>query len=476
MQRLLKFISANKHTLSGLAVIFFVWLIVFIRTLSVPVIQQWDEARNAINTQEMLQNGQWLVRYFEGKPDTWELKPPLLIWLQCLSVKVWGMSEFGIRFPSALAALGLSIIAFIFLLKEGVKPIASILCAVFIITVPAALHPHGFLFGDHDAMLCFFQALMLVSQYRFLQTGKFKWAWITAAAFLLGWLTKSIAVCFVLPGIFMLGILKTEYRKNLFSLRQIAAFSVASALITSYYLARSYYQPGYTDMVNKEEWLGRFAQHPDANHDIFYYLKGFYGDRLQVFFIPALIGFLWSAIRWKYPSYSRMGFLVILFTLPIISLSQSKNYWYDLPLLFPIAICLAYLFTDILSFTDRKFTKSSLIIGILILFLMVRNAIIISQSHNHTEHLNKKEIVISLLKKGYFQKNDTMGVYCNASNTDVRFYLNNMNQQGIPISIVEPGSNLKNFSAVIMAKEDEKVWRQERKTSEPEPRYIILKN
>lgn len=114
----------------------------------------------------MLQNKNWLMRYFQGSPDTWELKPPMLIWFQCMSTKLFGVTEFGIRFPSAMAALGIAFITFFLLLSENIKHITATLSAITVITMPAALHPHGFLFGDHDALLCFFQAAMLTAQYR----------------------------------------------------------------------------------------------------------------------------------------------------------------------------------------------------------------------------------------------------------------------------------------------------------------------
>jgi 4-amino-4-deoxy-L-arabinose transferase-like glycosyltransferase len=474
MKRVLKFLLAHKYTLYVLSVVFTVWVVVYLNTLSIPIIQQWDEARNAINTQEMLQNGHWLVRYFEGQPETWELKPPFLIWTQCLSTGVLGMTEFGIRFPSALAALGIAIITLLFLIQEGMKPITAGVCATMLITLPAALHPHGFLFGDHDAMLCFFQALMLVSQYRFFKTGKSFWVWIAALAFLLGWLTKSIAVCFVLPGIFMMGIIDAEYRKRLFSVKQIAAYSAALTIITAYYLARNHYQPGYTDLVNQEEWLGRFAQHPDANNDIFYYLKGFYKERLQGFVFPALLAFCWSLYRWKKQSFSAMGCMIILFTLPIISMSQSKNFWYDLPLLFPIALCMARLLNDLFHYSDQKLPKSSLIIGALLILIITKNAVRMVGSHDHSKNLNKKEITIQYLKTNRFSTTEKYGVYCNAFNTDIRFYLNNLNRKGYNFSIAEPGNHPDDFSTIIMAKEDEASWKSQKNISGTESKLIVL--
>jgi|GEM_PF-2358525 len=474
MKRVLKFLLAHKYTLSCLLFIISVWSIIYLKTISIPIIQQWDEARNAVNTQEMLQNGNLLVRHFQGKPDNWELKPPLLIWLQCLSTKIFGLTEFGIRLPSALATLGLSLLTFFFLLAEKLRTNTATLSAVMVITLPAALHPHGFLFGDHDALLCFFQALLIVAQYRFLQNAKTKWLWLSASAFLLGWLTKSVAICFILPGIWTFGLLNPEYRKNLFSLKLLTGFFTAFMIVILYYVIRNHYQPGYSTMVNQEEWLGRFAKHPDANHDIFYYIKGFYHDRLQGFVFPALAGVLWAIYSWKKNKLSQLGFLLVLITLTVISLSQSKNYWYDLPLLFPVVLCMALLFDSITRFTDRYMQKSSILMGLIALFFVSKNALKISNTHDHKVNPNKKEILIQHLKNDLFDKTLHYGIYCNAFNTDVLFYLNNLKLKGYVFTIVEPGGNLNEISSVLMAREDEDAWKKQRKISAAEPALIIF--
>ena len=82
--------------------------------LSVPLwlnvgnlpIRLWDESRNAVNAIEMLQNGDYIIRSYENKPETWNLKPPLLTWLQVIAMHVVGLNEIAIRLPSILASIG----------------------------------------------------------------------------------------------------------------------------------------------------------------------------------------------------------------------------------------------------------------------------------------------------------------------------------------------------------------------------------
>jgi len=55
-----------------------------------------DESRQAFNSFEMFLNGNWLVTTFENKPDLWNTKPPLLIWLQVLFYHLVGTNELAL--------------------------------------------------------------------------------------------------------------------------------------------------------------------------------------------------------------------------------------------------------------------------------------------------------------------------------------------------------------------------------------------
>ena len=86
---------------------------VLLAVVSIPIfvhlnhqpIRIWDEARLAMNAYEMNRDGNLLVTHFEGKPDLWNTKPPLMIWLQVLCIKILGFTELAVRLPSAIAAL-----------------------------------------------------------------------------------------------------------------------------------------------------------------------------------------------------------------------------------------------------------------------------------------------------------------------------------------------------------------------------------
>lgn len=63
----------------------------------------WDEINFAEAAREMLVTGDW-SRPTIGFEAFWE-KPPLFIWLQALSMKIFGVNEFAARLPNAITGI-----------------------------------------------------------------------------------------------------------------------------------------------------------------------------------------------------------------------------------------------------------------------------------------------------------------------------------------------------------------------------------
>src|SRR4030043_2293327 len=60
----------------------------------------WDEINFAESAREMILTDDYLTVRINFLPF-WE-KPPLFIWFQVLSMKIFGISEFAARFPNAV--------------------------------------------------------------------------------------------------------------------------------------------------------------------------------------------------------------------------------------------------------------------------------------------------------------------------------------------------------------------------------------
>ncbi|MGC9354366.1 MAG: ArnT family glycosyltransferase [Mariniphaga sp.] len=63
----------------------------------------WDEINFAESAREMIVTGDYLTVHINFQPF-WE-KPPLFIWMQVLSMKLFGINEFAARFPNAICGI-----------------------------------------------------------------------------------------------------------------------------------------------------------------------------------------------------------------------------------------------------------------------------------------------------------------------------------------------------------------------------------
>lgn len=97
-------VRANRLVLALVVLIFFCLL--GTRSLNEP-----DEGRYGEIAREMVESGDWLV------PRIWYVphldKPPMTYWLVALSIKVFGVNEWAIRLPLALAGLSGVLAAFL---------------------------------------------------------------------------------------------------------------------------------------------------------------------------------------------------------------------------------------------------------------------------------------------------------------------------------------------------------------------------
>lgn len=75
----------------------------------------WDEINFAESAREMIVTGDYLTVRINFIPF-WE-KPPLFIWLQVLSMKIFGINEFAARFPNAICG----IFSLLFIYRTGKK-------------------------------------------------------------------------------------------------------------------------------------------------------------------------------------------------------------------------------------------------------------------------------------------------------------------------------------------------------------------
>ena len=84
-------------------IIIFIGAVLFIPFLGAVHLFDWDEINFAESAREMLVTHDFSRVQINFQPF-WE-KPPLFIWMQALSMSIFGINEFAARFPNAIAGI-----------------------------------------------------------------------------------------------------------------------------------------------------------------------------------------------------------------------------------------------------------------------------------------------------------------------------------------------------------------------------------
>jgi 4-amino-4-deoxy-L-arabinose transferase-like glycosyltransferase len=92
-------------------------LIVFFWGLGSIDLMSLNEGRRALAIQEMVSSGDWLLPHLNG--ELYLTKPPLLYWLSSAFALVWGVNEWTLRLPSALAAIAVLWMVYRYTFKQA---------------------------------------------------------------------------------------------------------------------------------------------------------------------------------------------------------------------------------------------------------------------------------------------------------------------------------------------------------------------
>ena len=92
-------------------------IIVFFCGLGSMDLQSLNEGRRALAIKEMVLSGNWLLPHLNG--ELYLTKPPLLYWLSSSLALIWGVNEWTLRLPSALAAIATLIMVYRYSLRQS---------------------------------------------------------------------------------------------------------------------------------------------------------------------------------------------------------------------------------------------------------------------------------------------------------------------------------------------------------------------
>jgi 4-amino-4-deoxy-L-arabinose transferase-like glycosyltransferase len=159
--------SIRTHFIVVLAFAGIIAIPLFLHLGKLPI-RIWDEARLAMNAYEMAENGNLLVTHFEGKPDMWNTKPPLMIWLQAGFIKILGFNEMALRLPAAIAGFFTCMMMVYFSVRYWKNYIPGMIASLVLVTANGYVHIHASRTGDYDAPLARFTTVFLLAIFIFI--------------------------------------------------------------------------------------------------------------------------------------------------------------------------------------------------------------------------------------------------------------------------------------------------------------------
>jgi len=368
------------------------WLLLVLSIL-IPVflhldycgIYRWDESRNAMNALEMSEGGNPLVRTFFENPDHWETKPPLLIWIQVIFIKLLGISELSLRLPSALAGLSLCGLILLFFKKQLQNLKAGIFSVLILFTTTGYVRPHVLRSGEHDALLIFWLMASLLFYFVFIdgsgkgmkgKPGKERYLFWAGLSITAAVMTKSITGLFFLPGMLLSTLLAQRLPALIRSKWLYISIGSFAIVVGAYYLGRTYFDPEYLYWVNENELFKRYFNTSDEysynQPSKLYYLRLMRDLHLHIWIwlLPLIALPLLSPGDEKtgrFTKYIAVNALLFIF---IISMGTAND-WYDAPAMPLIAILLGVSFARLYDIAKARLSVLQSIPAFLLVCLVV---------------------------------------------------------------------------------------------------------
>lgn len=204
-------------------------LLLYLPFLGAVHLFDWDEINFAESAREMLLSGEYFQVQINFMPF-WE-KPPLFIWMQAFSMKIFGVNEFAARFPNALCGL-LTLLIIYRLAKDHYSEKVAM---YWVLAYAGSMTPQlYFKSGIIDPFfnLFIFLSIVMVAKASVLEPGRRKWLYIFGGIFLgLALLTKG-PVAVIVVGLCILVVLITRSFQFFFDWKDVVVFSFSTLLVS----------------------------------------------------------------------------------------------------------------------------------------------------------------------------------------------------------------------------------------------------
>ncbi|MCW3787055.1 ArnT family glycosyltransferase [Plebeiibacterium sediminum] len=357
--------------------------ILLIRLLLNAILPLMDktEARYAEIARIMYETNNWITPQIDYGVPFWA-KPPLNTWLSALSMKVFGVNEFAVRFPAFLLCL-----LIVFIVSKAVKEkgLGLFISAFVMFTLPQFLLHAGVVSTDTSLLLAI--TLIMIGFWKQINEPKKNiWGYLMFVGVGIGLLAKGpIAIILTGPPVFIWVVWFKQW-KNLFTrIPWLIGIPIMLLIAVPWYILAEQKTEGFLDYFIVGEHFKRFVDSSWKGDKygfpkqqplgiVWLFLLGMALPWFQV-----VIGNLWKnrsvAIKDKW-----VFFLVawMVWTPLFFTVSKSLIHTYVLPVMPPIALLVVHYWDAI----KRK--KTNVIIS-LILPSLAAIALVVGLFNNNLE-------------------------------------------------------------------------------------------
>lgn len=335
--------------------------VMFYRLGDAPL-QDWDEGIYATIAAEMVDRGDYLRMTLMGEP--WFEKPILPFWLNALSFRVLGITEFAARFFPALAAIG----SILFLYGIGRRLFSwyvGFWAALLFSLSPLFLDYHMARSGDHDVLFLFWLLASIYAMVRSWEKSARADVWLITAGIAAGLAiatrgTLGIFAMLIPLGAHLAFLIKSRIRRQSMPYHYhwwawvgwVAGWLVIGG--AWHVFAYLMYRDQFVALYLREQFLGRIAGVVQGHGGPWWFYAQYLWSTTP--FITAAAGLMALFWIWRYsfafllpkkltklhftPAVILLGVWVLLFG-AALTIMQTKLTWYALglaPALYLIAV------------------------------------------------------------------------------------------------------------------------------------------
>lgn len=315
----------------------------FFQYLSALPLIDPDEGRYAEIPREMLERGDLItptlnyVKYFE--------KPPLLYWINAASLKIFGLNEFGARFPSALCGL-LTVLVLYVIARKLYGRRCALISALILGTSAGFVLQSRIILTDMLLTFCLTAALgafIVAAQREGRRSRALPW-YLFYLFCALATLAKGLIGIVFPAGIIFFYLLLGRRWRLLSEMRLATGLLLFLAVAAPWFVAVSLRNPEFAYFFFIHEHFERFTSTVHGRYQPFwFFVPVLLGTMLPwVFFIP---GALVKGWRDRHHEDGQAGMYLLIWALLIFlffSKSSSKLVPYILPVFPPLALLVGH--------------------------------------------------------------------------------------------------------------------------------------